>query len=60
MAILMHRCQSRKSLKLPDPFQPINFKIDVNDEEEHYARFVVEPLSGASASPSATLSAAFC
>lgn len=31
-------------LRLPDPFQPINFKIDVNDEEEHYARFVVEPL----------------
>jgi DNA-directed RNA polymerase subunit alpha len=31
-------------LRLPDPFQPINFKIDVNDEKEHYARFVVEPL----------------
>ena len=31
-------------LHLPDPFQPINFKIDVNDESEHYARFVVEPL----------------
>jgi DNA-directed RNA polymerase subunit alpha len=33
-----------EELKLPDPFQPISFKIDVNDEAEHYARFVVEPL----------------
>jgi DNA-directed RNA polymerase subunit alpha len=33
-----------EEIKLPDPFQPINFKIDVNDEQEHYARFVVEPL----------------
>jgi DNA-directed RNA polymerase subunit alpha len=31
-------------LRLPNPFQPISFKIDVNDEAEHYARFVVEPL----------------
>jgi DNA-directed RNA polymerase subunit alpha len=33
-----------EELHLPDPFQPIKFKIDVNDEVEHYARFVVEPL----------------
>jgi DNA-directed RNA polymerase subunit alpha len=33
-----------EELHLPDPFQPINFKVDVNDEGEHYARFVVEPL----------------
>jgi DNA-directed RNA polymerase subunit alpha len=33
-----------EELRLPDPFQPISFKIDVNDEAEHYARFVVEPL----------------
>lgn len=33
-----------EELKLPNPFQPINFKIDVNDEAEHFARFVVEPL----------------
>ncbi|MCH3909711.1 MAG: DNA-directed RNA polymerase subunit alpha [Bacilli bacterium] len=33
-----------EELHLPNPFEPINFKIDVNDEKEHYARFVVEPL----------------
>lgn len=31
-------------LKLPDPFQPIEMKIEVNDESEHYARLVVKPL----------------
>jgi DNA-directed RNA polymerase subunit alpha len=36
--------QKDEELHLPDPFQPINFKIDINDEVEHYARFVVEPL----------------
>ena len=33
-----------EEIKLPNPFEPISFKIDVNDEKEHYARFVVEPL----------------
>ncbi len=33
-----------EEIRLPNPFQPITFNVDVNDEAEHYARFVVEPL----------------
>ncbi len=33
-----------EEIRLPNPFQPFEVKIDVNDESEHYARFVVEPL----------------
>lgn len=33
-----------EEIRLPNPFQPITFNVDVNDETEHYARFVVEPL----------------
>lgn len=33
-----------EEIRLPNPFQPFDLKIDVNDENEHYARFVVEPL----------------
>ena len=33
-----------EEIRLPNPFQQINFNVDVNDETEHYARFVVEPL----------------
>lgn len=33
-----------EEIRLPNPFQPFEVKIDVNDESEHYARFVIEPL----------------
>ena len=33
-----------EEIRLPNPFQPFDLKIDVNDENEHYARFVIEPL----------------
>lgn len=33
-----------EEIRLPNPFQPIDVKMEVNDESEHYARFVVEPL----------------
>jgi hypothetical protein len=36
--------EKAEELKLPNPFQPITFAIDVNDEANNYARFVVEPL----------------
>lgn len=31
-------------LRLPDPFEPIDMDIAVNDESEHYAKIVVKPL----------------
>ena len=31
-------------LKLPHPFEPVNINVEVNDETEHYAKFVVKPL----------------
>ncbi len=33
-----------EEVKLPNPFEPVNIKIEVNDEDEHYAKFVVKPL----------------
>ncbi len=33
-----------EEIRLPNPFQPFNITVDANDEEEHYARFVIEPL----------------
>lgn len=33
-----------EEIRLPNPFQPIDVKVEMNDESEHYARFVVEPL----------------
>jgi DNA-directed RNA polymerase subunit alpha len=36
--------EKAEELKLPNPFQPITFAIDVNDEANNYARFVVKPL----------------
>lgn len=33
-----------EEIRLPNPFQPIDIRVDVNDETEHYARFVIEPL----------------
>lgn len=33
-----------ETLKLHDPFEPINMDIVVNDESEHYAKIVVKPL----------------
>ena len=33
-----------EAIKLPDPFEKIELSIAVNDENEHYAKFVVKPL----------------
>jgi len=33
-----------EELKLPDPFEPIDMKVEINDESEHFARIVVKPL----------------
>ena len=33
-----------EELHLPNPFEPLQVNIDVNDETEHYAKLVVKPL----------------
>ncbi len=33
-----------EELRLPDPFQPFSIKVEVNDEKEHFSRFVISPL----------------
>lgn len=33
-----------QSIQLPNPFQEFSIKVDQNDTEGHYARFIVEPL----------------
>ena len=49
-----------EEIRLPNPFQPFDLKIDVNDENEHYARFVIDLSKEDSASPLATPFAASC
>lgn len=36
--------QQAEELRLPKPFTPFDFTVEVNDEVEHYARFVIKPL----------------
>ncbi len=33
-----------QTIQLPNPFQAFDIKVEENDEDNHYARFVVEPL----------------
>ena len=33
-----------EATKLPNPFEPVSISTEVNDESEHYAKFVVKPL----------------
>ncbi len=33
-----------EEMKLPNPFEPFGVKVEVNDETEHYAKFVIKPL----------------
>lgn len=33
-----------QSIQLPNPFQAFDIKVEANDEANHYARFVIEPL----------------
>ena len=33
-----------EEMKLPNPFEPVNIEIEVNDESENYAKIVVSPL----------------
>lgn len=33
-----------QSIQLPNPFQTFDIKVDTNDEANHYAKFVIEPL----------------
>lgn len=33
-----------EEIKLPSPFEPVNIKIEVDDESEHYAKIVASPL----------------
>ena len=33
-----------EEMKLPNPFEPVNIEIAVNDESENYAKIVVRPL----------------
>ena len=36
--------QQAEELRLPKPFVPFDFTVEVDDEAEHYARFVIKPL----------------
>ena len=38
------KTDSVEEIRLPDPFEPIKTTVAVNDEDEHFAKFVVEPL----------------
>ena len=44
MAVNNKADNSIAEVRIPDPFQPVKLDITINDEEEHYAKFVVRPL----------------
>ena len=40
----MANAKNNEELRLPNPFEPVSVKVEVNDENEHYCKLVVKPL----------------